>query len=141
MPLLAVGAVHLDGFCDTVDALSSHAAPEKKRAILKDPHIGAFAGLYGAGYLLLFSALCSELPRGGLSALILALIFTLSRALGAGSLLLFPRSGEAGLGSTFANAAENRPSLGILACFGAFSLACLIFLFPLPGLGPLREQF
>ena len=135
LPLLAVGGVHLDGFCDTVDALSSHAAPEKKRAILKDPHIGAFAGLYGAGYLILMTALCTELPAGPLSVLILGLIFTLSRALGAFSMLLLPRSGETGLGATFALAAENRLSFGILTCFSAFALAFLLGLSPLPGLG------
>lgn len=135
LPLLAVGGVHLDGFCDTVDALSSHGAPEKKRAILKDPHIGAFAGLYGAGYLILLSALCSELPAGPLSALILGLLFTLSRALGAFLVLLLPRAGETGLGATFQKAAENHVSLGILSCFCAFSLAFLLALAPLPGLG------
>ena len=36
IPILYTGGVHLDGFCDTVDALSSHADTEKKRAILKE---------------------------------------------------------------------------------------------------------
>ena len=43
IPVAVTGGIHLDGFSDTVDALSSHAAPEKKREILKDPHAGAFA--------------------------------------------------------------------------------------------------
>ncbi len=38
LPLLVSGGIHLDGFCDTVDALSSHATQERKREILKDPH-------------------------------------------------------------------------------------------------------
>ena len=31
LPVLLSGGIHLDGFCDTADALSSHAAPERKR--------------------------------------------------------------------------------------------------------------
>ena len=33
IPIAVTGGIHLDGFCDTADALSSHAAPEKKREI------------------------------------------------------------------------------------------------------------
>ena len=62
IPLLLTGGIHLDGFMDTVDALKSHAAPEKKRAILKDPHAGAFAVIGLAAYLLLWFGLCVELP-------------------------------------------------------------------------------
>ena len=46
LPVWITGGIHLDGFADTWDALSSHAAPEKKREILKDPHAGAFAVIH-----------------------------------------------------------------------------------------------
>ena len=42
-PVAVTGAIHLDGFMDVVDAVRSCAAPEKRRAILKDPHAGSFA--------------------------------------------------------------------------------------------------
>ena len=42
LPLWVTGGIHLDGYCDTHDALASHAGPEKRQEILKDPHIGAF---------------------------------------------------------------------------------------------------
>ena len=32
--------IHLDGYCDTVDALASHASREKKLEILKDSSAG-----------------------------------------------------------------------------------------------------
>ena len=41
MPLLLSGGIHMDGFCDTADALSSHQPAERKREILKDSHAGA----------------------------------------------------------------------------------------------------
>ena len=69
IPLLLTGGIHLDGFCDVVDALSSHAEPERKRAILKDPHIGAFAAIGIGCYLLVFLACASEVPMTGRAAL------------------------------------------------------------------------
>jgi adenosylcobinamide-GDP ribazoletransferase len=61
IPILITGGIHLDGFADTVDALSSHAPPEKKREILKDPRSGAFAVIWTAIFLILFFALCTEI--------------------------------------------------------------------------------
>ena len=43
LPVAVTGGIHMDGFCDVSDALASHAPAEKKRAILKDSHTGAFA--------------------------------------------------------------------------------------------------
>ena len=53
--LLLTGALHLDGFCDVADAACSSAPPERRREILKDPHLGAFA-LAAGGTLLLVKA-------------------------------------------------------------------------------------
>jgi adenosylcobinamide-GDP ribazoletransferase len=43
IPLAITGGIHLDGLADTCDALASNAEPERRRAILKDSHAGAFA--------------------------------------------------------------------------------------------------
>ena len=37
------GGIHLDGFCDTADALYSRRPQEEKLRILKDPNCGPFA--------------------------------------------------------------------------------------------------
>ena len=47
LPILVTGGIHLDGYLDTVDALSSHQTREKKLAIMKDANCGAFAVIYG----------------------------------------------------------------------------------------------
>lgn len=39
------GGLHLDGWMDVSDAVSSNGSVEKKREIMKDPHIGSFAVL------------------------------------------------------------------------------------------------
>ena len=41
--ILITGGIHLDGFCDTADALYSRRPQEEKLRILKDPNCGPFA--------------------------------------------------------------------------------------------------
>lgn len=79
LPILLTGGIHLDGFCDAMDALSSHLPPERKRAILHDPRAGAFAVISCGCWLLLYAGLLSEI--GTLrQALALGGGFVLSRA-------------------------------------------------------------
>ena len=61
IPLLVTGGIHMDGFMDTVDALSSHRPKERKLEILKDPNCGAFACIYMGIYLLLSVGLFYEI--------------------------------------------------------------------------------
>ena len=65
-PYLITGGIHLDGFLDVADALGSCRDLEKRRAILKDPHIGSFAAIALGMALLSGFALLSE---GGRTAL------------------------------------------------------------------------
>ena len=43
VPVLVTGGIHLDGYLDTMDALSSWREKQRRLEILKDPHAGAFA--------------------------------------------------------------------------------------------------
>ena len=52
LPVLVTGGVHLDGYADTCDALASHASPQRRQEILKDPHLGAFAAIRLCCYFL-----------------------------------------------------------------------------------------
>lgn len=42
-PYLATGFLHLDGYMDVTDAVRSYRSLERRREILKDSHVGAFA--------------------------------------------------------------------------------------------------
>ena len=42
-PYLVTGFIHLDGYMDVTDAVRSYRSLERRREILKDPHVGAFA--------------------------------------------------------------------------------------------------
>ena len=108
LPVLLSGGIHVDGFLDTADALSSHATPEKKREILKDSHTGAFAVIFAVCYFLLYTALCSETDMTVRAALALGLTHVFARAVGALASTAFPGSGSTGLLSTFRDAAAKR---------------------------------
>ena len=55
IPFLVTGGIHMDGFMDTMDAIHSYGDRNKKLEILKDPHLGAFAVICAAVYLLLYT--------------------------------------------------------------------------------------
>lgn len=94
VPLAVTGGIHMDGFCDTVDALSSHAPRERKLEILKDPHAGAFALIWGAVWLLVYFGLLTELR----SVATVAAGFVLSRSLSAWGVERLP-SARGGMGA------------------------------------------
>lgn len=77
IPLLITGGIHMDGFCDTVDALCSRREPERCLEIMKDSRAGAFAVIYCGLYLTLNFGLASEATGAGLPFFA---VFVLSRA-------------------------------------------------------------
>lgn len=107
-PLAVTGGVHLDGFADMVDALASHAPPEKKRQILKDPNAGAFAVIAIGAYFLLYFALASELIAGWEKHFLYAigLLQVSSRSLGALSVLALPSAKGGGILDAFKDASK-----------------------------------
>lgn len=105
VPVLVTGGIHLDGYCDTVDALSSFAPREKKLQILKDSNAGAFAVIYcGLWYLLYFGAL-TELD-GAFYVILPG--FVLSRALSALAVVNFRAAKADGMGAHEKKSANRR---------------------------------
>ena len=49
--VLLTGALHLDGFCDTVDGL--YVPKERALEVMKDPHNGGMGMLFGGAFLIL----------------------------------------------------------------------------------------
>lgn len=104
LPIMITGGIHLDGFLDTIDALSSWGDKEKKLQILKDSNSGAFAIIGMGCYLLCNIALWSEA-----SVEMLPLIscgYVLSRALSGYSVVTFQTAKNSGLAKTFQDTAQ-----------------------------------
>ncbi len=130
LPIALSGGIHMDGFADTVDALASHADAEKKRAILKDPHAGAFAILGVGCYLLLYFGLCAALPLSWKTVGLLGITHVLARAVGSlAGAALKPYNRE-GMLKTFHDA-SSKATVGILIAWIVLALAGAAALDPL----------
>ena len=126
IPVFITGGIHLDGFCDTMDALSSHAEQEHKLEILKDSHTGAFAVIGLAAYFLLYFGLASQLQVNNAAIAVLTLGFVLSRALSGFAVASFRCAKNSGLVYTFADTAAKKQVRMVLA---AFILLCIFGIF------------
>jgi len=62
-PFLAAGFIHLDGYMDVTDAVKSCRSLERRREILKDSHVGAFAVIGIALLLLAQFAFLASVPE------------------------------------------------------------------------------
>ncbi|HZK26080.1 MAG TPA: adenosylcobinamide-GDP ribazoletransferase [Thermoclostridium sp.] len=134
IPIAITGGIHLDGLCDTVDALASHAEPEKKRKILKDPHAGAFAVIVVCAYLLIYFALCTELPREAQTLWMLAIVHIMTRSMVGFGVLHFPSISTQGLFYTTSSASDKRKVTIVLCCIFVLCVAALIFIGGLVGI-------
>ena len=119
LPILVTGGIHMDGFMDTSDALASWQSRERRLEILKDSHVGAFAVLGCAGYLLLHAAVLSEATAA--SGAMLTCVFVLSRALSAWAMAAFRSARPSGMLDAFARAAHRR--LVTVSC-AAYTILC-----------------
>lgn len=120
------GGIHLDGYADVSDALASHAAPKRKRAILRDPHIGAFAVLRLCVYFVLHFALCASVEPSNVMAWSVGLGFVLSRALSGALLTILPVAEDSRMAKAFADTADKRRVRAVLALICA---ACLVWFY------------
>lgn len=106
VPLLVTGGIHMDGFLDTIDAIKSFRTREERLLILKDPHCGAFAVIFGAFYLVMEYAFLQAADAGTIK--IIAISYTLSRILSGISVVRFPKAKKDGTLRSFADAADRK---------------------------------
>ena len=115
IPVLVTGGIHLDGYADTIDAISSYG----DRQILKDPHTGAFAVIGLCVYFVAVLALWSEADVRMLP--LTACIYPLSRSLSGISVVSFQAAKNSGLLRTFQDGAHKaRVRIVLIIC----ALAC-----------------
>ena len=128
IPVWITGGIHLDGYADTCDALSSYGDTAKKLEILKDPHCGAFAVIRLCSYFAAYLALCGCVaftPRVGV---LWTLALVGERALSGLAVAAFPLAKNTGLAHTFATAADRvrvRQVLAVLCAMLAVGLTAL----------------
>lgn len=126
IPLLITGGIHLDGFIDTIDGISSYQEKERKIEILKDPHTGAFAIIGVLIYYLIAFAFMSEITER--SIWLIAIGYGYSRALsGLGVVTLKPAKVD-GLAATFAMQAKKKHVRNIMILYSVIFIAAMLYL-------------
>lgn len=123
IPVWITGGIHMDGFMDTMDAMSSFQTKDRRLEILKDSHIGAFAAMGISCYLLLFFAGASEITEIE-QLLLLTAGLVISRAMSAMSFVTCESARKDGLQRTFADAMQRKAVM-------ASSIVYLIFAYSL----------
>lgn len=106
IPILVSGGIHMDGFCDTTDALASNQSMEKRIEILSDSNCGAFAVIKCGIYYILYFAVFTQL--NSLSLKMIACGFVLSRTLSGIAVINFKSAKNGGLAYTFKDMAHKK---------------------------------
>ena len=88
LPVIVTGGIHMDGFCDVTDARASCADKGKRLQIMSDSHIGSFAVIRVCLYLILQTALFTQISDLRSTAVI-ACGYIISRALSGLSAVTF----------------------------------------------------
>ncbi len=134
IPVLVTGGIHLDGFMDTSDALSSWKGKGERLQILSDSHIGAFAVI--RTLLLAAVYLAALLTLNGRYAEILALGFVYARALSGISVVTFQNAKKEGTLYSFASASrlDRNVNLALLMFEAGASAVLMILLNPRAGI-------
>lgn len=126
---VVTGALHLDGFIDSMDGLFLHGNPERRLEVMKDSRVGSF-GVLGAFLLLLLKYLSMEnLPESS-RIFSLMLMPALSRWCVVWPISLFPYARPQGLGLAF----KSRATWSRVIIATALALAVAFALFRLKGI-------
>lgn len=131
VPILVTGGIHMDGYLDTVDAKSSWKSMEEKLQILKDPHMGAFACIYGIVYFLLQAAFWNEAGEGEIFSI--ATGYVLSRIFSGLSVVTFKKAKKEGMAAASADASPGLVKWVLILEF-VICAAIMIIIRPLYGM-------
>ena len=130
LPIMITGGIHMDGYCDTSDALASWQEKERRLDILKDSHIGAFALIRSFIYMFASFGVLYELFVRGIDTGI-PFLYILSRCFAAWSTMTMPNARKNGMLAAFTSDIYRREANGILILFSVLGLVgWLFFTFP-----------
>lgn len=133
IPIAVTGGIHMDGFCDVIDAKSSYGTKEKRLEIMSDPHTGAFAVIYAAIYFIVQTGLFSEIKT--LKAAVTAgLIFVISRTLSGFAAVTLKNAKGDGTLYSFTEVSDKKAVIAMLVTIFVIASAAMIYIYPVCGL-------
>ena len=127
IPILISGGIHMDGFIDTIDGLSSRQPMERKLEILKDPNVGAFGVLLCVIYLLLAFGIAGQFYRTPSSIPVIIIGYMISRALSAYSITTFKTAKNSGLAYIFQDNADKSSVKKLLFIIISFLFLSILY--------------
>lgn len=127
IPLLVTGGIHMDGFCDVVDALSSYGDKNKRLEILKDPHVGAFAIIWTAAFLIAYAGVFCQVSTVW-EVVMLGTELILSRAVGCLLAVTLKNAKNDGTLYAFTSRQQKGTVAGVLTIFifASGSVLCMV---------------
>ncbi|MDD3279513.1 MAG: adenosylcobinamide-GDP ribazoletransferase [Lachnospiraceae bacterium] len=131
IPVIITGGIHLDGFLDTMDALSSWKEKEQRLSILKDPHAGAFAIISGCAYFTAYFGFASQITSQVLQ--IFCMGFVVSRGFSGLSLMYFKNANPKGSAAAFGTGAQKKAVTAVLALTVLAAYTAMLVVSPLAG--------
>lgn len=134
LPLLMTGGIHMDGFMDTSDALCSYGDREKRLAILKDPHVGAFGVLYTVALLLLQLGLYCQMYHASACTAVIVAGYAFARTVGGGAIVSLTCARDSGLAHLFAEASDRKVVRLVLLLEASLCLVWFFFQQPWCGI-------
>ncbi|MBQ4464371.1 MAG: adenosylcobinamide-GDP ribazoletransferase [Oscillospiraceae bacterium] len=129
IPVLVTGGIHLDGFCDVEDARASFAEKTRKLEIMSDPHIGSFAVIHLALYVLVQAGFMASI-RSFQGVLLTACTYIVSRTLSGLAAVTFRCAKKEGTLQSFVRPAHRRITIAVLACVFAISASGMLAISP-----------
>ncbi|MDO4864136.1 MAG: adenosylcobinamide-GDP ribazoletransferase [Ruminococcus sp.] len=132
LPVLVTGGIHLDGFCDVSDARASCADRDKRLEIMSDPHIGSFAVMRLCLYLIIQTALFSQVCSMK-EVSVAACGYMLSRALSGLTAVTFKAAKKDGALQSFVRPAHKKITVAMEAVFIIGSVAASVIILPIQG--------
>jgi adenosylcobinamide-GDP ribazoletransferase len=116
-PFVVSGYLHLDGFMDVTDAIGSCRSLERRREILKDSHVGAFAVI--GIVLLVVSQFALGVSAQDSEIRILFLVPAVSRCCSALAVTVLPPMSTSQYADCKKNTGHLAVLVGMLVCFTA----------------------
>ena len=126
IPILVTGGIHLDGFCDVTDARASFADKEKKLQIMSDPHIGSFAVIRVCLYLILQTALFTQISDLRNTAVI-SFGYILSRSCSGFSAVTFRCAKKEGTLQDFVKPSHRSVTIGMVSAFASAAMIAMLW--------------
>ena len=115
IPVVVTGGIHFDGFCDVEDAKASFAEKSRKLEIMSDPHVGSFAVIHLALYLLVQTGFMASISDFR-SIVLTACTYIVSRTLSGLAAVTFRCAKKDGTLQSFVRPAHRRITIVVLIC-------------------------